>query len=322
MEARGDVRAPHGARRGRPRLRIVVGLAAASAALPYVVLKLAWIAGSTVGMADPSVFDNATYRVANTLTLIADALAIALALALTYPWGERVPAWLVLFPMWIATGLLGTIVVLVLALPLTLGAADHGGDSGGGAPDALRPWVFALVYGGFAVQGALILIAFFHYARRRWPALYTPRRDGLAPTGTRGRSVSTGLGVSLAIVTGLINLAWAAGTTIGLGGLSAGQTAARRPMFGVLGVFALVAVVGVMALRRRRRRGGPLWLPAALTLAGTGSLFAWGLYMLAVTAAGGPGTPALNIVNALRAAAAVLLLGGMCPRAGTPWRPS
>lgn len=301
---------------------MLVGLTTAVATLPYLALKTAWTAGSTVGMADPAVFDNPTYRIGNGLTLIADALVIALGLALTFPWGLRLPAWLVLLPVWVAVGLLGPILALVLAVPFTFDTGGHAADDGG--RDALRGWVYAVVYGGFAVQGTLLLAAFVGYSRRRWSALFRPAgpsRERSSSAWLRGRrqTLLIRLGVTLATIAGIVNLAWGAGVTVGLGHATAQQASSRRALFCVLGAFALAAVVGVVLLNRRWSLGRPLWWPAVLIMAGTGSMFAWSAYML-VTAIAGPAaaSPCLNVVNVLRVGAAVFLLTGVRSAFGQP----
>jgi hypothetical protein len=74
--------------------------------LPFLALKLNWVLGGTVGMADPSVFDNTRYRVANITTLAMDLTVVLVAVAFTHPRGRRLPARLVLVPVWIASGFL------------------------------------------------------------------------------------------------------------------------------------------------------------------------------------------------------------------------
>jgi len=136
---------------------------AAAATLPYLALKLAWLAGSKVGVADPTVLADPAYMVANAITLLLDAFVVLLAFALTYDFGRRLPAWLLVPPLWVATGLLGPIVAL---LPMTLTLVD--GRARGASQDALESWVYAVVYLGFSVQGLL----------SGWPSRCTRRAAG------------------------------------------------------------------------------------------------------------------------------------------------
>jgi hypothetical protein len=78
---------------------------------------------------------------------------------------------------------------------------------------------------------------------------------------------------------GVLSLAWAFGATIGL----PQEVAARRTIVGALingidGVLTLAAGVGVLLMIHRTGEHLPKWLPLAMTWAGTGSLFGWGLW--------------------------------------------
>ncbi len=98
---------------------------------------------------------------------------VVLALLLTRPWGRRVPAWLLVLPMWVASGLL---LPIMTAYPLQLAVRLLGGDggrpAGGGAEPFLEPWVFGVVYGGFILQGLTLGALFTLYAGERWGALW------------------------------------------------------------------------------------------------------------------------------------------------------
>lgn len=83
------------------------------ACLPYVALKVAWLSGSTVGLTDPDALATTSMEVANALTLGMELVALALAVALARPAGARLPAWLVGLPMYVGTGLLGGILLVV-----------------------------------------------------------------------------------------------------------------------------------------------------------------------------------------------------------------
>ncbi|NEE28586.1 hypothetical protein G3M53_24405, partial [Streptomyces sp. SID7982] len=81
-----------------------------------------------------------------------------LALLLTRPWGLRVPAWLLVLPMWVASGLL---LPIMTAFPVQLVVRLLGGGGGrpvgeGSSEPFLDPWVFGVVYGGFIVQGVAL----------------------------------------------------------------------------------------------------------------------------------------------------------------------
>lgn len=142
--------------------RLVVGYAAILGTLPYLLLKGAWLSGSTIGITDPAMAHDGSLFVLNLITAGMDLVAIVVALGLTYPWGQRVPAWLVFFPMWVGAGFLAPI---TLALPfIGLSTSDI---------KFLEPWVQPVVYSGFAWQGITLMLAFALYARVRWPGVVT-----------------------------------------------------------------------------------------------------------------------------------------------------
>ncbi len=298
------------------RTRKTLCWATAAATVPYLTIKVLWICGSHLGMTDPGQLDTPTYRAANAVTLLLDAAVVVIALALAYDWGRRVPAWCILPPMWVATGLLAPIVVL---LPL---AAPAAGDRGSGSTaDALAGWVYAVVYGGFTLQGLLIVAAFVFYARRRWPAALdgsVPDRSALLPVQ---RFVAVVLAALAAVVAGL-NLAWALGGTAGLGALADRQNTVDRATLGVYALFAAATAVGLPALVAGRPARWPSWPALALTWFGSGAMVTWGLYLLTI-ATNDPSltSPGMNLAVAVKvmvgAAAAVLGLIVVAERVGT-----
>jgi hypothetical protein len=82
--------------------------------------------------------------------------------------------------------------------------------------DALHPWVYLLVYGCFAAQGALLGAAFVRYAQDRWaPAFGRCQRDP-ATGPTRGRQHKASLGAA-ALATAIAGffIVWASGMPLG-----------------------------------------------------------------------------------------------------------
>lgn len=127
-------------------LRRWICVATVVSCLPYLLLKIAWIFGWTIGVDDAQFAD--TMRVANIATAGMELTAILIAVGLVAPWGKRIPAVLLAFPMWVATGLL-----VPVAVGSVLGGAIQAVTGGGNAysgNDAMEGWVFAVVYGGFA----------------------------------------------------------------------------------------------------------------------------------------------------------------------------
>lgn len=227
-------------------LRLLVGWAAVLGTLPYLTLKAAWLAGSTVGVADPSQFQDGSVFVLNAVTAGMDLVAILVALAFTYSWGHRIPGFFVLVPVWIGTGFLIPIAVLLPTL-----------DFSGSLP-FLEPWVQPMVYGGFAWQGVMLAAAFFFYARERWGFVF--RVDtGQVPAAGVVRAVAAYAGALLAAASGI-------------------RLLTQNPVFAVL---AFGAAAGTVVMTSRVR--GPFWVPVVVTWLGAGSLFAWGAWAAVIS---------------------------------------
>ncbi|MEU6047089.1 hypothetical protein ABZ843_26550 [Streptomyces fimicarius] len=262
--------------------------------LPYIGLKAAWIAGGRVGVPDGSpLLDGGTaLRVANGVTVLMDAAVIVLALLLTRPWGRRVPAWLLVAPMWVASGLL---LPIMTGFPIQLLVRLLGGGDGrpvgeGASEPFLDPWVFGVVYGGFIVQGLALGALFALYAKERWGRLWQGRLRDLPESPTAPALRATAVAAALAaLLPGIAHLMWAGGSTAGL---NAGRAADRTSDFYVLEavnlLFVVVTVVGVLLLAFRRTGRLPLRLPLALVWAGSAETACWGgwLSMAALMGAG------------------------------------
>ncbi|MFB7027255.1 MULTISPECIES: hypothetical protein [unclassified Streptomyces] len=258
------------------------GLAIA-ACLPYVSLKCVWVAGGELGIpAGSALLEHpGTMVVANAVSVVADLCVVVLALLLTQGWGRRVPARLLVPPLWAATGLLAPIMT---GYPAQLLAALVTGDEKAAAPAEpfLEPWVFAVVYGGFILQGLALGALSFLYARDRWGRLWRGRLGEL-PAGPRVRAAAVA-GAVLALVPASLHLMWAAGATTGL---TARQAAERDADFHVLEVqrfgFTAVAAVAVLLLvlgRPARLRVRPVLAAAWVAPAAAGC---WGAYMALVS---------------------------------------
>lgn len=290
------------------RLRWAVVILAIIGIVPYVILKMLWISGSRIGIVDPEFGHGTTMILLNTATAIMDVIAVVLALSLVTTWGRRIPAPVVLLPMWVATGLLGQI-ALVLPLQLVLGGQST--PSGAGSA-ALAPWVPAVVYGGFAWQGVFLIVGFALYAHARW---------GARVLASRPRVSSRGLGllVPLAVIGTLVAAALAV-VFMGPGRLEAINAV-------VSSVIALSAGIGVLLLAPRSLRlecvGLGRVVGVGLGWFGSGALFAWGSYLTLVAhvpndlrpeggieAAGVAQTTFMALVGAL---CAVVLLRSVVP---------
>ncbi len=173
---------PSGAHQPRGRHRVVVGYLVVAAMLPYLLLKAAWITGSTIGFATESWVDSRVLLGGNIATAGMELVAIVVVLAFTHDWGMRLPAWSVLLPAWVGTGLLAPFVVtgpLVVVSVVT--EASPVGDG------SFEPWVGPVVYSSFAEQAVGLTLTFALYTRARWPHVLRSR-EGSRSTGPRSVS--------------------------------------------------------------------------------------------------------------------------------------
>ncbi|WP_121746353.1 hypothetical protein [Streptomyces sp. E2N166] len=267
---------------GTTRTRRLLRAAAVLACLPYVGLKVAWIAGSRTGIPEDSVLldHRATMIAANGLTLLLDSCVIVLALMLTRPWGLRVPAWPLAFPVWVAAGLLAPIMA---GFPLQLLTRALGGDtateSGPGREPFLDAWVFGIVYTGFIVQGLALGALFVLYARDRWGHLWRGRVWEL-PVGVV-RKPYKALALATAVLASFplaVRLYWACGGTAGLG--AEDRTSDFRVLEGMHVAFLLAAVGGTLLLAFHRARVLPVTVPLAAAWVGSGAAACWGSWVL------------------------------------------
>ncbi|MFF3624162.1 hypothetical protein [Streptomyces sp. NPDC002467] len=280
--------------------RQILRVAALAATVPYLALKTAWLAGSRIGIPDGSVLldPEPFLMAANAVTVAMDACVVLLVLVLTRPWGMRVPAWLLAVPVFVATGLL-TPIITGFPGQLLIRLLGFGEDAAAKAVRLpfLDPWVFNVVYTGFAIQGLALAGLFVPYARERW---------GRRWQGVLGRRLPSSTGVVAAasaaagLAVGAVHAYWAFGGGAGLGAERAAAYSAETAVVTVVhGTCALAAGAGALLLAR----GGSLrarW-PLALTWVGAGAALAWGAWMLTASLGpqldGGEGPPAAVLLT-------------------------
>ncbi|MFD9032487.1 hypothetical protein ACFVZW_15245 [Streptomyces sp. NPDC059567] len=265
--------------------RRILRALAVVACLPYISLKIAWIAGSEIGIPAGSVLleHRTLLIVANSVTVVMDAVVVVLALLLTRPWGLRARAWPLTFPLWAATGLLSPIVI---GFPAQIVVSLLTGPQRTASREPfLDEWVFGVVYGGFIVQGLALSALFVLYVRSRWAHVWRGALgelpDRLCGTGTRATAVAASL---LALAPVAVHLMWGLGSTRGL---SPAQIARRTGDFYVLewmrALFIAVAVAGVLLLVLRWARSLSVRTTLGLAWVGSGGVGCWGAYMTLVS---------------------------------------
>ncbi|MFF8838967.1 hypothetical protein [Streptomyces sp. NPDC015130] len=134
------------------------GLVAVAALVPYTALKTAWALGVTPGYTgtgrpgiDPRYTSDLGIRLYDhgvDVTAVLALLGMVLALALTRPWGRRLPRLPLLALGWAGAGALVPFGIFLAALgalawtgAVDVGMADH------------APWVVAVAYGSFSGYG-------------------------------------------------------------------------------------------------------------------------------------------------------------------------
>jgi hypothetical protein len=263
---------------GVGRLGTAAAWISAVCCLPYLFLKVVWTLDIPVGITDRSVLDSSGWVAGNAVMAVIELAGLLLVLALVRPWARRVPAWILLFPVWVGTGLLFEIVVgaaLAGLFSSTSQASSGTTDLGG-----FQPWVFVLVYSSFAGQGVALAIAFASHVRARWGRLLGQRTGEVAASRTsRVRSwPETHLAemaealAAMAIGLAAISWYWAAGGSFGLSNARPHPTWALLAA-GVAG--AAVAAVGLLGLAGRWGQRTRFWLPVALTWLGSGAVAAF-----------------------------------------------
>ena len=291
--------------------RLIGCYGAIVACLPYLTLKIAWLAGSAVGTVGHGTAEmgDTQHVVGNAVTLGMDLVAIVVALAFTYRWGQRLPAWLVLVPIWVGTGLLAPI---ALGVPLGVLVQGFAGGSASAADNGLRGWVYGVVYGGFTVQAIMLLVAFVLYARTRWARVFSMRTQDLRVGVLRPfQTLLVNVAAVVATGYGVLQLVWAvSGGALG-GDPSAVQTAAQKTFWAAQGPLSIAGAVGLLALVHRWGHGprtGRMLLPLAATWVGTGVLFASGLYAAMVE---GGASPVRLLVLLLGSASGLLMAAAL-----------
>jgi hypothetical protein len=275
---------------------VVIGYLVVAAILPYLLLKAAWIAGSTIGFATESTVDSRVLLGGNIATAGMELVAIVVVLAFTRDWGLRLPAWSVLLPAWVGTGLLAP---FVIAGPLVVvSVATQASPVGDGS---FQPWVGPVVYSSFGAQAVGIALTFVLYARARWPHVLRSRTG--CPSAAR-RPVLARAAWPAGLLLGVVasaRLLWAlhpaSATSVGL---AEGRGATDRVADAGAAAFALMAAAGLLMMLRRRRARTPLWVPLALAWVGSGATWAGGwwpvLLWIGEMAGAGTSSPGAGLV--------------------------
>ena len=284
-----------------PAVRPTLATVAVAACLPYVLLKVAWLTGSNLGLSDAHLLHSGAMSVANAGTLAMEVVGATLAVALAREVRWRLPGWLLVVPMFVGTGLLGGILLIVPAQLVVRGVEQ---TSPSGADDPIADWVYATVYTGFTILGLCLLTLFAWHARERWLRSWSTRLGGLPPTSTGQRTTVFGLAGAMLVASVTELLVSAADE-----GADAHQLVAV--------VASLAAAAAAAGLVLRCPPAVTARLPLLVGFVGCAVVAAWGLYLAVILTVPNPlvgerDTPVL-LVAALyaRAVTGTLLTAAM-----------
>jgi len=252
--------------------RKIWGYSTAVAIMPYLFIKIAWTFGlfmPTEQMGDPS------WRTANAITIVLAAVGILVAFAFSMRWGEKLPAWLVAFPVWVGTGLL--IPMLLLAPVLSPAAIIR--DQQAGAADV---WIYEQIFVIVSLIGVGICLPFTlaGYTKMRWPEVFTgPIYIELLPGNSQKLQITLARLVSAGcILLGFIKVFWAAGGTIGINPAMLDNRDLWWHLLSLsTGVWAFVGSWGLWVLTTRRGSKS-FFPPMAAAWISSGMLFSYNLF--------------------------------------------
>lgn len=273
-------------------LRVAVCWVTIASCVPYLALKVLWLLGFPTGAATSSgaaeLLDT-RHIVGDVITGGMELFAVALVLALTYPWGHRLPAFVVSAPIWLAAGLLAPIAV---GLPLGLVAQALAGGPAAPPDNGLHGWVYLLVYGGFLVQAIGLPAAFLGHARARWPEVFRMRMAQLADPAPRHRLLAA-VAATVAVGYAVVLTAWSV-IAPRWGGPAGFDTVAQRTALLSTGLLVLVGAVAVPALLWRRG-SRHAFAPLVLAWVGTGVIVTAGPTHIALSNHGSPSATLLAV---------------------------
>ncbi|AEF42845.1 hypothetical protein [Hoyosella subflava] len=277
--------------------RWAISLIAIAATGPYLALKAHWLSGGRIGLNDPE-FGTGTIMLAlNAVTAAMEIVAVVLALAFVTAWGRRLPSLLVVAPMWVATGLLGQILI-TLPIQLAIGATSEPGVDEHLPEPPIESWVFAVVYAGFAILGIFLIAGFALYARDRWSA-----EQKWAARLSEGRRAGP-----IEFAAFVLPIALAVASSVHL--MTADRTDVGR-LIGEIIVFT-IAAAAAMALALGRPQSLRRWVVIASAFFSSGALASWGCYLLVVLLVPNDLTAGTSVTAGTIAMAALKALAGFC----------
>ena len=99
----------------------------------YLGVKVLWIATTVLLGEEPDGWNAGSWITLNAATALMALVGVVVGLALARDWGQRVPAVLVVPPLWLASGFLVTMLPYMVALPLLEAAGGGGSECSSGS---------------------------------------------------------------------------------------------------------------------------------------------------------------------------------------------
>ena len=207
------------------KLRRTAGYAAATTMSLYLAVKIVWVAAALLGDQPGGDWGTTGWVLLNLVTVGMSAVGVVLGLALAQPWGQRVPAPLVVLFAWVGAGFLVPLLpYMVLSLVLgAFGVGDDGGggDAGGsGGGTAVPGWETAFIVVGFLGMAVGLAVALPIYLWGRWPSAFAGRLGERTPTAASQRLARllpvAWVALVVGTASGLLRLVWGLGGTLGL----------------------------------------------------------------------------------------------------------
>jgi hypothetical protein len=127
-----------------------------------------------------------------------------------------------------------------------------------------------------------LVLALVLYARARWRPVFSAEMRSVRPGATHAVEVPVASAAALmAAAVGALHLAWAFGATVGIGAdLAARRTLSSSVLNVIDAVMSFGEAAGVLIMVHGVARWIPFWAAVTATWVGSGSLFAWGLWLL------------------------------------------
>lgn len=294
------------------RMRRDAGLLSAGSMGLYLMIKLLWITSALLLDARPDGWGGGEWIGLNLATVLMAAVGVAAGLAIAQPWGQRLPAPLVVTPIWLGVGFL--VSMLPYSAVMGVVGAFSRGSADTSAPSSDMPtWEGALLSFGFIGMALGLLVGVPLYVRERWPGAWSV---SVLDFGRPERAMALVVGGVLAAL-GAARMMWVVGSEWGLkpgiGGLDL-EGRALSATFALWCVLASVEAIRAAWTGHCARAGqGVLFIAA-------GALVAWGSWLLAVRWWDPPGfsapqTSSVAIATDLSGALTGLVLAALLVRA-------